>query len=328
MEKQLVKDKYLLVTNKGLKGKEQKRIIILGDLHVNSYYENRFGKPVLKLLYNYLEESNDVDAILVVGDNVMGAKSYKNQKTMSTLNYILSMLSEKAPTLISKGNHDLFLNDDEIAKLFKSLEKINNVYALDNEQVKLDGVTYTGFSPRHDAYGIMNYGAKANNMFVEDYQNANFKYEDNELNIALIHDPITVSSKEALQVMDNDLRNISLIASGHLHNGFIPTKIGYKLQDRLQDKGFWESPLTGFKIDTCRGAYFLGKGIKSTVILPEKEATKIINGLNEEDKALLVVTKGISKYPLTPWGGDPNITEVTLMSDKAFEDENEIKYSK
>lgn len=114
--------------------------------------------------------------ILVPGDLVNGAKSYLNPEYMSQLKYYIQMFGEKAPTIIFKGNHDLYGSNDEIAKKFKSLESAN-VYPLDNEKVPVNGITFTGFSPSLPAYNIMNYGKKANDIFVQDWQNANFKFD-------------------------------------------------------------------------------------------------------------------------------------------------------
>ncbi len=291
--------------------------MILSDLHIGKNTVNKYGKEALGLIERYLEDNNDLDMILVPGDLVNGAKSYLNSEYMAQLKYYIQMFGEKAPTIISKGNHDLYGNNDEISRKYKSLE-INNVYPLDNEQVTLNGVTFTGFSPSLSAYNIMNYGRKANNTFVQDWKNANFKFDENALNILLEHDPITISSNEALQEISGDLENIEFIASGHMHGGFTTTAHERRSKYKLSDGGYWESPLTGFKIDMCRGGYMLGKGMKSPVILPEQEYYKIINGLAEEnkDKALLVVSKGVNRYPLSRWGGNPCITEVMLEGPK------------
>lgn len=323
MSKELIVDKFKLITNKIPKDSQSKKILILSDLHIGKNTVNEYGKEALGLIERYLEDNNDINMILVPGDLVNGAKSYLNSGYIDQLKYYMQMFGEKAPTIVSKGNHDLYGTDDEIAKKFKSLESLNNVYPLDNEQVTLNNITFTGFSPSLPAYNIMNYGKKANNVFVQDWQNANFNFNSNETNILLAHDPITISSNEALQEISDDLKNITMIASGHLHNGFITTAHERRSKFKLSDGGYWESPLTGFKIDTCRGAYMIGKGVKGPVYLPEQEYYKIINGTYKEnqDKALLVVSKGVNKYPLSKWGGDPCITEVVLEAPNYYDED-------
>lgn len=61
--------------------------------------------------------------------------------------------------------------------------------------------------------------------------------------------------------------------------------------------------------------------------MPEQDYYKVINGYEEKDKALLVITKGFSKYPLSKIGGDPNITEIELSNSKVnyIDDEKNIK---
>lgn len=326
MSKELIIDKFKLIINKILKDNQKKKLLILSDLHIGKNSVNEYGKEALGLIERYLEDNNDLDMILVPGDLVNGAKSYLNPEYMSQLKYYIQMFGEKAPTIISKGNHDLYGTNDEIARQFKSLES-DNVYPLDNEQVKIDGVTFTGFSPSLPAYNIMNYGKKANDIFVQDWQNANLNFDSKETNVLLAHDPITISSKEALNEISDDLKNITMVASGHLHNGFITTNHERRRKYKLSDGGYWESPLTGFKIDTCRGAYMIGNGTKSPVYLPEQEYYKIIDSLDEKnkDKALLVVSKGVNKYPLAKWGGDPNITEVVLEAPNYSDEDLEEK---
>ncbi|MCI5732437.1 MAG: metallophosphoesterase [Tenericutes bacterium] len=275
----------------------------------------------------YLEDTNNIDSIIVPGDLVNGANSYLNSEYLAKLNYILEMLGQKAPTIVSRGNHDVWNGNDEISKIFKNLDKIKNVYPLDNEQENIDGVTYTGFSPRFDAYNIMNVGKKANKMFEEDWKKCDFHFKNGNLNILLAHDPITMSSDESLNSLNEDFKNITMIGAGHLHNGFITTKHEQKRKLKLQDKGIWESPLTGFKINNCRGAYFIGNNTRGQLYLPEQDYYKVINGYEEKDKALLVITKGFSKYPLSKIGGDPNITEIELSNSKVnyIDDEKNIK---
>lgn len=324
MAKQLVVDKFKVITAKEfLDG--IKKLVELADIHDGINMVNKYGRKSLKLLEKYFEDADDIDAIVVSGDHVLSAKSYLDPKCMAHLEYLMQMFGEKAPTIVSKGNHDLYFGNAEIDKKFKSLEKINNVYPLDNEQVTIDGVTYTGFSPSLPAYSIMNYGKKANETFIKDWRAAEFKFSDQDLNILLEHDPITISSDEVLEEINEDLKNITMIASGHLHNGYITTAHERRSKEKLSDKGIWESPLTRFKIDTCRGAYKLGNGEKSPVYLPEQDDYCTIE-MTDPNEALLVVTKGVSKYPLSRWGGDPNITEVVLQSPSYVEDlDTEIK---
>ena len=313
MAKELIIDKYVLLTDRGINLDEKKEIILLSDIHIGKNFNNKYSNKVITLLEKYLETKENIDSIVIPGDHVNGARSYLNNEYMSLFKYLLEMFSQKSPVILSRGNHDLWNENDDITRIYKDLEKIPNVYPLDNEQLKIEGINYTGFSPRFEAYQVMKKRSVVNNMFVEDYLNEHFNYDVSNLNIDLIHDPSHIASMESLNRLKEDLSKINLIVSGHMHNGYIPDNIEYLLSDRLSDMGFSESPYTGFKTDMCRGAYFLGKNSKGTVILPNKHDKRIINGLDKKDRALLVVTKGISKYPLSYFDGNPSITEITVQ---------------
>ena len=328
MKKNLVIDKYRYFTAKGLKPNEEKEILELADLHIGKNTMNKYGEESINLLYKYLEDKEKIDAIIVPGDHVNGANSYLNDEYMKKLNYVLEMLGEKAPTILSKGNHDIWNDNYGISKLYKEVGNLKNVYALDNEQVTINDISFTGFSPRFKAYDIMNIGQKASDMFIEDYKKCNFKYEDGKLNILLTHDPLTISSLDAISALNEDLKNITLVASGHLHNGFITTKHELRSKYKLQDRGYIESPLTLFRTGSCRGARLIGGLQKGQVYLPDDEYETIIDGRNQKDKALLVVTKGFSKYPLSKIGGDPNITEISLSSLFCYSDKDKNKKAK
>lgn len=199
---------------------------------------------------------------------------------MEQLEFFLSSLGNVAPTIVSKGNHDLFLNSDEAIKAFKNLSKIKNVFPLDNEQITIKGINYTGFSQRASAYRLKNYGHKANNMFIEDFTSNNFCFDPNTINILLNHSPIEIASNESLKELSDMFKAITLIASGHQHNGFIPNFLERTFN--ISDKGLWENPKTFFVIDKCRGVYLLGKEEKLDVYLPKDKGVRVIESLEKK----------------------------------------------
>ena len=312
MTKKLITDKYVFLTDRGIKNGEIKNILLLSDIHIGRNFNTKHGRMITSLLELYLEEQSNIDSIVIPGDHVNGAKAYLNKEYMNLFKYLLEMFGQKAPTILSRGNHDLLNENEEIIKIYKDLDKIPNIYPLDNEQVKIGGINYTGFTPRLDAYSILKYGEIPNNMFIEDYEKEKFSYNSKDLNVNLMHDPITLSSKESLYALNEDFKLINLITSGHLHNGYVPTNLEYMFTDKIKDMGYWECPYTGFVTDMCRGAYFLGDKAKSEVMLPNRFSEKVISGFgNNHDKALLVVTKGIHKFSFLPIG-NPSVTEIII----------------
>lgn len=311
-KKDIILDSYKLITNK-VKIDGEKRFFILSDLHLGKRSLLTSKRKKIKKILEFLNNQGEVDAYIIPGDLVNSAKSFKNSKYMEQLKHFLSSLGSMAPTIVSKGNHDLFLNSDEAIKAFRNLSKIKNVFPLDNEQITIKGINYTGFSQRASAYRLKNHGNKANNMFIEDFKSNNFYFDPNALNIFLNHSPIEISSDQSLKELGDMFKAITLITSGHQHNGFIPNYLERTFN--ISDKGLWENPKTLFVTDMCRGAYLLGGKEKSKVYLPEEKGVRVIESLEKSSKkkSLLVISKGITKYY---WYGNeiPSITEVVITN--------------
>ncbi len=310
----IILDSYKLITNK-VKLDGKKRFFILSDLHLGKRSLLASNRKKLKKIIDFLSNQGKIEAFLVVGDLVNNAKSFKNSEHMEQLKLFLSSLGNLAPTIVSKGNHDLFLNSDESSKAFRDLSKLKNVFPLDNEQIIINGINYTGFSQRVAAYRRKNYGPKANKMFVEDFKSSNFSFDPKSLNILLNHSPIEISSNESLKELGDMFEAITFIASGHQHNGCVPNYLERTFQHVISDKGLWENPKTLFATDMCRGAYLLGKEEKSEVYLPKENGIRVIESLgrNSKKKSLLAVSKGITKFY---WYGNgiPSVTEVVIIN--------------
>ena len=83
MSKTLVIDKYKLYTDKGLDINETKKIMQIADLHVGKNTLNKYGEESIQLLEKYLEDTNNIDSIIVPGDLVNGANSYLNSEYLA-----------------------------------------------------------------------------------------------------------------------------------------------------------------------------------------------------------------------------------------------------
>jgi len=305
MKKEIIIDKYNIVTNK-VALEKAKKFRIISDLHIGIRTITNKGNKIIQPLEKYFQDQSEIDAILIPGDLVNGARSFNNLEYMRQLRSLLASLGEVAPTIISKGNHDLWLENSETAKNYKTLETVKNVFPLDNEQIEIDGVVYTGFSPRHTAYSVFQQGKKANQMFIEDWQNSELEFEKDKLNILLNHAPHLIANPQALKELREIYQSVTLIASGHLHNGVIPDVIEQKFTRWLKDRGVWPSTKTAFVNDMCRGGYALGLK-KTLVALPKEEQEMLIELLDYE--AALVVSKGANRV-IDP----PSVTEVSIQN--------------
>lgn len=283
----LKKDNFLLENSKI---DEEKKIILMADLHLNL----SMNKKILQLIQNFLNQNKNVDLITIPGD-IMYAWQYSNPKYVKKLEYLLSAFREIAPVALSLGNHDLYKMNNEARRTFKDLSQIEDVYPLDNEQININGMTVTGFSPEHAAYSPSNHGEVANKMFVEDFQKSGLIFKEGDFNVLLNHAPHPIASEYAQSKLKELYNCVDLIVAGHLHNGYVPDQIEKIFKDKIRDYGIWEKislwpPALFSKINLCRGAHDLGK-------------------------SKLIITKGVRMYTgYVPASApvSPHITEIDI----------------
>ncbi len=362
MSKELILKRAKVITDKGLSEEQSKTILHLGDLHEGINSINKWGEISNKLFYKFLENLDNIDVVVINGDNANGAKSYKNATYKKLIDDKIEILSEKAPVIIGKGNHDMWGTDAEIDELYKGLGKGNpNVYVLDNNYADVNGVRFLGFSPRFESYDIFNQGKKSDRMVVEDYRTveSNFKFASDKPNIFISHAPHAFNNALMLK-MYSDLYEYCVVnLSAHIHDGFMPTWLDRMIKSLIDnpnllkyefiqkclewasDKGIWESPNTGFIAKYCRGARFVGNGeIGKTILLNEnsykleddkfimvkEQPSTIIDATGENrNKTLSFTTEGFSKLPLTPTGSNPHIGEIILAAPKYSDGDLEDK---
>lgn len=228
------------------------RFVLISDLH-------DFNK--ISMLKSKIA-SVQPDIILICGD-IMASSKYFKDESFDTLKKMLATLSEIAPVVITPGNHDIFLKNDEWEEQFKKLEEGNDrVYALCNDEVELLGkVKIYGFCPSHEIFKpAYQDGGLAFEQVVEGWEKFSKKItiEDDKLNVLMMHNPfnfqqaINLSSsyrfgynleftKKAFEVASS-LSKFDLVPSAHLHGGYIPVRIALK-HPKIKDKGVWEMPI-------------------------------------------------------------------------------------
>lgn len=277
------------------KVKENKRIITMADIHLT----RTMNKNILKLIKDFLDQGEKIDLIAIPGD-IMYSQQYSMRKNVEKLEYLLKSLSEIAPIALSLGNHDIqHKNEEKAKKVFKNLEKNEDVFPLVDEKVQISEMEVAGFSPKSDVYSPSNHGDVANKRFVEDFIASGLEFNEDEFNILLNHAPHPIASDYAQRLLREIFEKIDLILAGHLHNGYVPGFIEQRFRDIIADYGVWEKltvfpPFVLAKINLCRGIHKL-------------------------NNANLVVTKGVRKYtgflpsflPISP-----NITDIKVVKEE------------
>jgi predicted MPP superfamily phosphohydrolase len=242
-----------------------KRIAVFSDIH----YQSSISKQIFLLIDKYIELTNP-DFAVFPGDLLENDNYLENERDRTFLINLISSIAEKCPVIIIPGNHDIhnlnirsyFFNNspstDKVIKFLESLNKINNVYFLNNEQVNIDGLTFTGFCPSYKTF-LLGLKQEARDIFMEEYIKSGLSMKEDDFNILLSHNPIPFTIGEEYKQIDDFNNKTDLIISGHLHGGYLPKFMYYILNNT--NVGMFIYPLA-FPIPgiACRGVHDVGRG--------------------------------------------------------------------
>lgn len=279
---------------------EEKKILSFSDIHYG-LLQQIFYKGTMKKYFDYLVEKNkDVDAILIPGDLLFYLNRFHDTKFLEALIYDLESLVDRigCPIYISYGNHDLPLHEkkmseDEKRKLdlkFYLDNRKNGIYVLDNEQVMLNDVVITGFSPRRDAYAPS--AMPSCLMEVKEcFNKCNFQFTKGKVHILMSHENKFFTHPSIVSEYGNLYDALTLIIGGHLHDGYMPLWLQSLCQESIKDYGIWEKFPP--KINMCRGLFKVSRDSVSDVILP-REGKGIVTLRDRECAS--VVNRGVAKY--------------------------------
>lgn len=222
---------YNITTNKNIK---DLNIVMFADLH-------------LGILINHIELSKIVkeinkikpDLLLIPGDFFNG--NIKDSKELNKISIELNKIKTKYGIYLSPGNHDLFVQNEELRSFLKS----SNITLLDDECIATDNITIIG---RKDVGPIDTFRSDYKRKTIKELLEKN---DNNNLIIILDHQP-----SDLLEAANN---NVDLTLSGHTHKGQIfpgniITKLmftnsyGYKKINNTDTivtsgVGYWQIPL-------------------------------------------------------------------------------------
>lgn len=200
--------------DKGLKA------LVFSDLHI---YYNRDIVAVQKFLLKFKE---NYDAIFVVGDIIDSCYVLENEKNFDDLTRLFKHFGELAPTYVVSGNHDVEVrmrrksncqSDYKLSvKFFDVLSKLENVYYLNNETVRLsNGYTISGIVASQDyvsARNVLQEKCALRNIGEYDFIK---KLKPEDVNIVLCHFPNLIMHLEERNI----LQHVDVSIAGHNHNG-------------------------------------------------------------------------------------------------------------
>lgn len=232
---------------------EDSKILIVGDIH---YHEN-VDKEIFEMLLYHVVNSKP-NYVVVPGDLIETSRFLNIPREREYFEYIIKTIGEICPVIITPGNHEIANFDtkldrsdtEHIIKYFDGLNKYNNIYFLNNEQVKINNIMFLGFNPRLDYY--FKYGKEEGKEIVmEDYLKSGLKMNQNDYNVLISH--INPDNYD-------DIEKTDLAISGHWHDGYLIKKLDKYFEDT--NKGIFISPLfvAPNKGLICRGMHDFGRG--------------------------------------------------------------------
>lgn len=202
-------------------GNRNAKICLITDLHFCPEYN-------LDILENIKENvlKNNPDYICLSGD-IMDTYKVVYDECMNTLKDFIKSLATIGQVIVSLGNHDISLvekklfsekvykgNIEDVNNWFLELNKIENVYYINNKSLVRNDLCFVGYNPDFEYY--LKEDTKDFIKDIDSKLNMNKKY----YNILLCHSPVCVFNPLTLKY-SKQIKKADLILSGHMHNGMI-----------------------------------------------------------------------------------------------------------
>lgn len=254
-----------IITSPYFIGNSASEIVVSSDIH----YHPNVDKELYKLLVKYCRETNP-DFIVMPGDLIETINFIDDLKEREFFERIIRELAEVCPVIIVPGNHEIgnfdvdkvanrnYSDNTKAINYLSSLNKIKNVYFLNNEQVSINGMTFLGFNPRLATY-LKKGDKRTNDMFIEDYLKSGLKMAEDDYNVLLTHSPIILSDSEVVKSVEDFNSLTDLVISGHLHDGYLPKKLD-KLLGNTSTGLFFTPLVVPVPGMICRGVHNFGRG--------------------------------------------------------------------
>ncbi|MBP3766640.1 MAG: metallophosphoesterase [Bacilli bacterium] len=202
-------------------GDKNIKICLLTDLHFSISYDYDVLNKILENV-----KINKPDFICLSGD-IIDSSNVLYSNSIDILKEFIKNLAKISQVIISLGNHEIsnFKNNGlnkekkpanifDVINWFMELNKIENVYFLNNKNLVRGDICFIGYNPDYEYYK-----KEDNKLFIKDLDSKiqmNKKY----FNILLCHSPINVFSPLTLKY-SKEIKKANLILSGHMHNGMI-----------------------------------------------------------------------------------------------------------
>ena len=202
-------------------------IIVISDFH----YNKKIKDKKLSIIINYIK-SIKPNYILFAGDIIDSNNILEDQSLKKKLISFLIELSKISKLIIGIGNHELYYFKNKKKEFFFNkqffdyLNKLENIYVLNNTDYIDDNIYVYGLTLRYNYY--------INNNKIEDIDelinsiNQLPNPNNNKLKLLLVHSPIHLINKrrynksnDKLKYIYDKLSNYDYFITGHMHNGCV-----------------------------------------------------------------------------------------------------------
>lgn len=173
-------------------------------------------------------KTNKPDYICIVGDYIDCTNMLEDEVIYDRSIKYLKSLSNISKVIFTLGNHDICrLNSkkriyDLNKNWIKDLTSIKNLVFLDNNTYEYNNIRFIGYSAPFKYYRKFN---EDGNLLIEDFNRLIPNIKNDKYNILLFHSPIHIFKNKCLNSI-NELKNVDMILSGHMHNALTPNFIG------------------------------------------------------------------------------------------------------
>ena len=247
------------------------KIIHIADIHFN--INTKYQKLIS--LSNKINLEN-ADYVMITGDIIDSGEIIFNKEKIKELITFFELIAKCNKVIVSLGNHDIHSN---CHSFFNNLNRIKNLYILDNKEYIDDNIYVSGLTLPSNYYydKLKRESVDVFTNYLDKYSNLINKLPANKIKIALIHSPIKLTDEKIF----NRLSVFDMILSGHTHDGMVPDFLKFLFKGNI-------GIISPYKKLFPKIAK--GKIIKE---IDNKRTTIIING--GVTKLSLKSTKGLSK---------------------------------
>lgn len=238
---------------------EKSTIVVASDIHFHEHIDKSLYIAMIKYCANVAP-----DYVIMPGDLIETFDFLNNSTERIFFEDMIRRLASFTKVIIVPGNHEVAnlgltgrSKNSDVINFLDSLNRIKNVYFLNNEQVKINDINFLGFSPRFETY--LKYNDDVRDMTVEDYIKSNLKMENDQFNVLVTHSPMLLKDGRVFDAIDDFRDRTDLVVSGHVHDAYMPKCLDKYFENT--NAGLFITPLIApYPGCICRGIHDFGRG--------------------------------------------------------------------